>query len=175
MRSLACFRVAIAGFVLAAASVLHGADTNPVAVIWTSGEGSDSSDASVNALTGLIREAGYAVESLRIPTLLTDHGLSPGELDATRQDLLVLPNARHLPPETVAPIKRFLDGGGDVLAFNLPAWEDPVFHIGDQWLTRADYAAALSRQRPEVRLLDLAQADALTWLRHSDQPGHATR
>lgn len=173
MHCLPHLRAALLGSVLATVSLLQAMAAKPVAVIWRGGETPDTP--TLSNLNELIDRVGYEVQALRSDGERSNRWLSPSELDATRHDLLVLPDARHLPAESVGPIQRFLQGGGDVLAFNLPAWEDPFFRIGDQWLTRADYQAALARQRPEVSLLDLAHADASTWLRHSDQREHPTR
>ena len=122
-------------------------------------------------LAGQVRAAGYAVETLDSITLT-----NVTQIDTNSFALLVLPNARILPVESVAAITHFLGQGGHLMALGLTAWETPTFRLGDRWLTQAAYQAGLAAQPVEHRLVDFAAENATNWVRHSNQPGHpATR
>ncbi len=113
-------------------------------------------------LAGDVRSAGYAVTMLD-STALTN----VARLNTNSFDLLVVPNARVLPVESIGAVASFLRGGGDLLALGLTAWETPTFRLGGRWLSRADYDAALAAQQPERSLIDFAKEGAARWTRHA--------
>lgn len=121
-------------------------------------------------ITQPVRDAGYAVT-----TLPTDDLTDPAQVTTNRFELLVLPGARRLPVGAIAPIEAFLKQGGDLLAIGLPAWETPLFRLGGQWRSRAEYEQILSAQPAQRPLLDLARHDPAPWLRHANDPASPAR
>ncbi len=118
----------------------------------------------------LARAAGYQVEMLDSTGLTNAAVLSPA-----RFDLLVLPDARALPLEAAAPLEAFLGAGEDLLALGLPGWQNPVFRLGDRWLTRADYDRALARHAPARHLFEFSPEEMPRWTRAANNPASSAR
>ncbi len=116
-------------------------------------------------LANLASQAGYTVESFGAAALTNRSRLNTNTID-----LLVIPDARLLPVESVGPIEQFLKQGGDLLACGLTAWESPTFSLAGRWMSRATYEDSLSAQSTERILIDLSSEDVGRWTRHTDQP-----
>lgn len=114
--------------------------------------------------------AGYAVEPIDAGLLTNLAALTPA-----RFDLLVLPQARVLPADSVTTIEAYLKSGGHVLALGLPAWQDAVFAINGRWWSRAEYERAVASTTPQRRLLDFEDGDLSKWSRASDRRDPGTR
>lgn len=138
----------------------------PRALVWQA-DVPGGSPALVRYLTDVVDEAGYAVAYLESTALTNTAGLTAADCD-----LLVLPDARLLPVESIGAISEFLKQGGNLLALGLTAWERPTFRLAGRWMSRAEYDDALARVRPEHLLLDLRVEDVSRWLRHSNAPQH---
>ena len=112
-----------------------------------------------------VRAAGYAIETIGV-AVLTNRSL----LSATRYDLLVLPNARSLPLVAAPAIESYLQGGGDLLALGLPAWQSPLFQVNGRWMSRETYEEAVAAQRPQHIVEDFERADVARWRRAAGDP-----
>lgn len=132
----------------------------PRAAVWL-GDVTPGGPVFAREIGTLVAAAGWSIEYLDSAALTNVTRLDPGHYA-----MLVLPGARHLPIESVAAIESFLRGGGDLLALGLPAWDTPVFRVGDSWMTRADYEAKLDAQPPERMLIDFGAEDLSQWTRH---------
>ena len=113
----------------------------------------------------LVESAGYAVQFIDAATLTNAKALYLQFLP-----LLVLPQGRALPVESIGPVQHFLQAGGNLVALGLPLWDKPVFRAGDRWMTREDYEATLAETRAAQPLLDLGRVDLKKWS-HSAGPG----
>ncbi|MGD0088688.1 MAG: hypothetical protein ABSE73_02105, partial [Planctomycetota bacterium] len=91
------------------------------------------------------------------------------KLTRAQFDMLVLPHARTLPLQTVAPIQEFLKAGGNLIALGLPAWGEPALRVNDKWMTKAEYGAELARQRAEQTIIAFANEDLKNWQRAANQ------
>lgn len=120
------------------------------AAIWQPEFSPDTAEFA-RAIGRVIERAGWDIEFLDSMVLT-----NVTRLTTARYAVLVLPDARRMPLETVPAIQSYLTNGGDLIALGLPAWQDPVFRRGDRWITRSEYVAALERQRPEGWLLQFA-------------------
>ncbi len=121
--------------------------------------------ALAHVVNAQVQIAGYTTEFIGV-TVLTNQSL----LAANRYDLLVLPGARSLPMPAAPAIKSYLQGGGDLLALGLPAWQSPLFQARGQWLSREGYEEAIAAQRPQHMVEDFDRADLARWTRHVGLP-----
>src|ERR1035441_2478128 len=120
-------------------------------------------------ISGQVQAAGYATEFIDT-TVLTNQTL----LSAKRYDLLVLTEARSLPMAAAPAIRGYLQEGGDLLALGLPAWQSPLYQIKDQWVSRENYDATITAQRPQHIIEDFEHADLSRWKRRvGDASGKA--
>lgn len=162
------FTLFVLGLVITGA-VTHGASpaesaTQPRAFVWVADVPGGVPDFARN-IGGVVGSAGFAIE------LLDSAGLTNlTRLTTHSCDLLVVPNARILPVESIPAVTNFLKQGGNLLALGLSAWETPTFRLADRWTSREEYAATLAQVRPERRLLDLAGEAVSRWPRHSNSP-----
>jgi hypothetical protein len=137
--------------------------TPPVAAVFLDGQIQRETAFSREAAQR-VASAGYAVQFIDAPTLTNPAALTP-----QRFGLLVLPQARTLPFEAVTAVRGFLKAGGNLIALGAPLWETPVFHVRDQWISRAQYESGLEAVRPERLLFDLVPAQLQKWTRNSYQ------
>lgn len=160
------FLGAIVLIVVAVAGVVRGA---PRAAVVD--DALPEMDAEVTReLAEAVRAAGYEV------TPLTAEGVAdPGVLSVQRFDLLVVPNARSLPLASIPAVKGFLEGGGDLIACGLPAWDSLVIKVNGQWLTRAQRQAMLNATRAQRVLADFGEENLGTWRRSSNHDKSPTK
>ncbi|HPA06850.1 MAG TPA: hypothetical protein PLB67_20685, partial [Candidatus Hydrogenedentes bacterium] len=112
----------------------------PRAAVWQ-GDATSENRGFAREIGRLVQSAGWEIEFLDSAALT-----NVTQLTADRYGLLVLPGARRLPMESIASIQSYLGAGGDMIALGLPAWDTPVFSLGDRWMTRDEYEAALADQ-----------------------------
>jgi hypothetical protein len=110
-----------------------------------------------------IQTAGYATEFIG-PDLLTNSA----SLLSRKFDLLVLPQARTLPVESMDAVKLYLRGGGRLMALGLPAWQSPVFAFGGRLLSSQEYQEAVNSQIADHLLADFGRDDLSQWRRSAD-------
>src|SRR5207237_2219324 len=114
---------------------------------------------AIAALSESVKHAGYSIEFANTDEL-------SGALQGA--DLLVVSDARALPVETITPVKKYLDGGGNIIACGLPAWERLTSRIDGKWVTRSDYEKAVSSTKAENVLVDFAKEDVIQWNRSTN-------
>jgi hypothetical protein len=114
--------------------------------------------------------AGYAPELIGLETLTNAAQLTPA-----RFRLLVLPNVRRLPLAATDAIGSYLKAGGNLLALGAPAWSPGHFQVRDQWLSREEYEATLSQQKPARILEDFEQGDLTQWRHGGNEPTSQSR
>ena len=120
-------------------------------------------------ISGHVQAAGYATEFISAAALT-----NPAVLTVKRFDLLVLPGARALPIAAAPAIKGYLQGGGDLLALGLPAWQSPLYEIKGKWVSRESYEAEVAAERPQHIVEDFDRADLSRWSRSAgDASGKA--
>lgn len=134
------------------------------AAIWQ-GDATSENRGFAREIGRLVQSAGWEIEFLDSAALT-----NVTQLTADRYGLLVLPGARRLPMESIASIQSYLGAGGDMIALGLPAWDTPVFSLGDRWMTRDEYEAALADQKPRRYLLRFAPEPQT-----QDQPSDTSR
>src|SRR5689334_12646854 len=74
-----------------------------------------------HALRESVRAAGYSVESVDTETLAKN-----GSLDGVK--LLVIPNARSLPVNTIPAVSKYAKSG-NIIACGIPMWESLVTRV----------------------------------------------
>ncbi len=136
----------------------------PRAAVW-SADVPGGDPAFARDLAGVIEAAGYRLEFLD-STALTN----VTRVNTNSCDLLVLPDARILPVESVGAVQGFLRDGGNLLALGLTAWATPTFRLAGQWWSQAGYDAALAACKPQRSLMDFAEQDVTRWTRHAFNP-----
>ena len=82
--------------------------------------------------------------------------------------LLVLPDAADLPMESVDPIRKYLESGGDILALNAPLWQRGLIDDDGQWVDRDTYQRNHAAGLLGTVLFDFAEADLAGWRRGSN-------
>lgn len=172
MRLLGLLATLLAGGVLISSSVAETPAPPPRAAVWRADVPGGAPEL-VELATGQVTAAGYATELLDSVALTNVTRLTTNSFA-----LLVLPNARILPMESIAAIEGFLRQGGHLLALGLTAWETPTFRIGSNWMSRAGYDGVLARVTPERALIDFATEPVEKWVRHSNRstrPARAAR
>lgn len=117
--------------------------------------------ALVNALTGELGKAGYAITGIDAGILCDS-----AKLAACGLDLLVLPNAADLPVKAVASISDFAKAGGDIIALNAPLWQRMLISVDGKWTTFDDYQRANAGKLPEHLLFDFGNTNG--WQRTSN-------
>ena len=67
-----------------------------------------------------------------------------GALDPERLDVLVLTDCRRFPPAAGAQLLRFIEGGGDVAFLGGRAFGEPVYRVGERWVTKQRFEELLA-------------------------------
>ena len=116
-------------------------------------------------LAKVVETTGYTAQFIDATTLTNAAALTPQTFP-----LLVLPQGRALPVESMEPVQRYLKVGGNLVALGLPLWDTPLFRVGDRWLSRVDYEQTLSSVQAEHPLFDFSRVDVKKW-GHSTGPG----
>ncbi len=91
-------------------------------------------------------------------------------LDPERFQLLVLTNSAVFPATGDRAIRKFLRGGGDIIALGAPAFTTPVAPIGDEWLSEEQIRERLAQVKPEHILIDFEQGGLEGWHRSTNRP-----
>jgi len=117
-------------------------------------------DALVAAVSKTIERAGYAVQELDAGALCDGK-----RLDASTLDLLVLSNAAVLPAASVAPIRSYLESGGDIIALNAPLWRTMLIRPKGTWMTADQYAIDSLAEPPDRALFTFLPDEIASWQR----------
>jgi hypothetical protein len=124
----------------------------------------------VAALRDELPRAGYSVAEFDGDALC-----DPARLDASKVDLLVLPDAAHLPAGSVEPIRAYLEAGGDIIALNAPLWQKLYIKAAGNWVTPDECERRSAAELPEHVLFDFAPESIAEWRRaHFPAEGTAT-
>jgi hypothetical protein len=118
-------------FLLAAAVFVCGVGrAAPVAVIVAA---PDASLPVGTMISTALKDAGYAASRQSF-----EQALEPGAFSGAA--VVVLQDATELPADLHAPIEQFVRGGGDLIAFGLPAWKVSLLKLGQRWVPSDEYA-----------------------------------
>lgn len=143
--------VLISGIALAA--------PNPVAGLFADGA-FGSTETLAPLMKTLLEATGYDIVELDARALC-----APESFADEQMSLLVLPDAQRLPMAAIAPVKAFLERGGDLLALNTPAWQERVLQMDGTWQTPEEYRARqATRPVPNV-ILDFSEESMEDWFR----------
>ncbi len=119
----------------------------------------------IEAISGEIAAAGYAVEQIPPETVLSEESLS-----AAGFDLLVLPNGAVLPGAAAPALESFARKGGDILALNAPLWQQALIRHGGKWTDRDEYQKQAAGQPLEHPVAQFSAEEVKRWERTSN-PG----
>ena len=114
--------------------------------------------ALISALNERLQAAGYSV-------CLCDANGIAGTQSLDQDDLLVLPNAAHLPADTLGPIGRFLERGGDLLALDAPLGQTLYQSVNGAWKTTDEIERANAILLPSYQFCDFAPGSTASWKR----------
>ncbi|MGC9326694.1 MAG: hypothetical protein ACP5I1_03595, partial [Candidatus Hinthialibacter sp.] len=154
-----------------------------------------------NASIGVTAQAPYSIALLmddlpgldvslseKIEQHLLDQGFSikrmdaqalqdKAELNTSRYDLLILPNAASLPYKSMPVIESYIQQSGDLLALNAPAFTQLLWRFGDAWLSEKDWRKRLAEVAPPKILFDFDDDDddLSLWRRSSNTPDSPAR
>ena len=123
----------------------------------------DGNPTFAQELAADIHTAGYATEFIG-PGVLTN----ASRLLSRRFSLLVLPQARSLPADSMGPVMNFLRGGGKLMALGLPAWDAATFNFKGKMLTRQEYQQTLAQQTADHGIVDFRREDFSKWSRSAE-------
>ena len=116
--------------------------------------------ALIAGLAEQLKQAGYGVVEIDADVLC-----DPARLTTAAFDLLVLSNASSLPARSVAPVKAFIEMGGDIIALNAPLWQTLLSRPRGAWATMDEYERQTAADPPENVLFNFAPEDIAGWRR----------
>ncbi|MBT3380429.1 MAG: hypothetical protein HN742_00510 [Lentisphaerae bacterium] len=118
-----------------------------------------------------LRKAGFGV------TRLSGEQLSgAGVLSTRRFDWLAIVPCAHVPASALSRIRRFLRGGGRLLALGGRPFSEPCSRVDGRWLSATDIQRLVAGTAPQHMLFDFEAKDALaTWTRSSGSPEAPTK
>lgn len=121
------------------------------------------------------RLAGDLVERLKgegheITRITADDLCDPAMASTERFDLLILPSAAALPVESMKPVEDFIHQGGDIIALQAPAFTEPLWRSGREWLTTTLWRERLNRIPTGHILFDFEEENLEGWIRNSNTP-----
>jgi len=85
-------------------------------------------------------------------------------------DFLMLTDIRLFPSTFTFSLMRYLKGGGKLIAFGSPAFQERVWRSDDRWVTETSYAQALAKVEPTQILLDFETGSLAGWHRGARNP-----
>ncbi len=138
-----------------------------LAVVCSSTAPGLNNAAVAQALTPLLRRAGYQV-GMWNPA---DDEPIPG-----RCSLLVLPNCRRLPERAIEAVSKYLNAGGNVFAAGTPVGTQPMLKMPDgSWQTLNEVQRLQAFSPPQHVLLQPASTtDIDGWTRNTNTPENRT-
>lgn len=135
------------------------ADPNPVAALFADNQFGDNKTL-VPLIQAFLTDTGYDVIELDAQALC-----APETFSSEGVSLLVLPDAKRLPMAAIAPVKAFLERGGDLLALNAPAWRERLFEFKGLWQTPEEYRAQQATRPVQNVFLDFSRESMEDWFR----------
>ena len=141
------------------AAPAFGAEPSRAVVLRATGL-PDHDPVLVDALAGEVAAAGYTVTDFDL-----DGVCDAKELDPERFDLLVVSDGGALPLRSIAPIKRFLRAGGDLIALKTPLWQQSMIRIDGAWKSLPDHRRDRASAPPQRTLFGFALDDVAGWQR----------
>jgi len=121
--------------------------------------------ALAKAVGGILEAAGYRVTELSAEAIC-----DATRLDTARFGLLVLPDAARLPMRSIEPVHKYLRQGGNLLALQTPAWQEPLLHVNGAWTTAEAYRRSRAGEAPQHVLFDFAPDALDAWHRTAYDP-----
>ncbi|MFB3785304.1 MAG: beta-galactosidase [bacterium] len=119
----------------------------------------------VEDLANRLKSEGY--EIIRITA---DELCDPAIITPDRVDLLLLPAAAALPAESMKPVEDFIHQGGDIIALQAPAFTEPLWKSGADWLTVSEWRGRLNQVPATHVLFDFENEKLERWTRNSNTP-----
>jgi hypothetical protein len=116
-----------------------------------------------------VQAAGYAPVFVGADVITNSAKLASEQID-----LLILPEASGLPVAAMASVRQYLQAGGGMMAFGLPAWQSPTYEVGGKLISRKDYESLLDSRITNNVLIDFAHEDLSKWSRGADLPSTTT-
>jgi len=105
-----------------------------------------------------IESTGASVTRLNAQDLCNTPLVTP-----ERFDLLVLVSPERFPAEALETVRTFTDGGGDLMVLGGPAFAEPLWEYGGQWVGADSLRERLADLPGKGRVFDLATEDLAKW------------
>lgn len=105
-----------------------------------------------------LEKAGYDTSTLDYEALC-----DKSKLNTDAVDLLVFPNAGHLPAASVTAINAYASSGGNILALKAPLWQEQYYRDEGKWLTRNEYQLKHASDLPPHIIFDFDPSDIQDW------------
>jgi hypothetical protein len=112
-------------------------------------------------LSDELAQAGYKMVELD-----GDGLCDKAKLDASTVDLLVLPDAAHLPTGSIETIRAYIEAGGDIIALNAPLWQKLYVKIAGNWVSGDEYELRSATELPENVLFNFTPDNIAGWQRN---------
>ncbi len=141
---------------LAMAAVAQG--SHPVASVLTMDLPGETPQL-VQGLTEELTAAGFNVARKDLDAFEKSVTAAAGPLD-----LLVLPDAGHLPTAAAAAIDRFVRDGGKLIALQTPMWGEPMIRTEAGWIGREACQRQRAAEMPEHVLFRFEPGDIRDWM-----------
>ncbi len=107
-------------------------------------------------------------------TLLDGEAVSnPSLLTPERFDLLVLATVNSFPAYGAGAIGSYVEAGGHLLVLGGPAFEMPLWSVGERWMTRDDVRSVVAESAEHRVFMDFS-TDDLEWQRSSNDMSTAS-
>jgi len=119
-------------------------------------EGEDP--ALIGAVAEELSNSGYDTQRLGYKALCDRK-----EVNTEKLDLLVFPNAGHLPAASVKAIEMYAKTGGDIIALKAPLWQQQHYLDGNNWLTKNEYQLKHASDLPPHIIFDFKAGDIENW------------
>jgi len=112
-----------------------------------------------------LSRAGFEVARISLDEPVDSAILSPEHFD-----FLMITDIRLFPSVFTFSLMRYLKGGGKLIAFGSPAFQERVWRSDGRWVTETSYAEALADVEPTRILLDFETGDLSGWHRGTPKP-----
>jgi hypothetical protein len=116
-----------------------------------------------------VQMAGYSTVIIG-----TDVLTNSVKLRSMRLDLLVVSEAGSMPVTAMDPVRDYLQAGGRMMAFGLPAWESPTYEIDGKQISQTECEQLLDNRIVNNVLINFAEEDLSKWSREQDAPSTKT-
>lgn len=119
----------------------------------------------VEVLSRTMTAAGYTI------VWQDYHAIANPTTDTLKdEDTLVIPDGRRLPAASIRLIEQHLRHGGHIMAMGLPLWEDAVYWLNGQWISRREYDSTVHATKPDHIFIQFKPGDAAQWIHQSNKP-----